>query len=164
MQQDVQEGALWHAVLISFRKDASPAVRHEIYSRYQTIAKECGGRAAGILLWKVEGNFDLRKGDHLLEIAVFESKEALEAFRAHPKHKELTDILREVADWRLGDIPCDASDFEGDEFKRTGPRHCSLGHIKGRVDIIDPDGEVPMYEIEEQGGYSWGCPHPLHTH
>lgn len=95
---------IWHVALISFYKNTPEAVRKEIYDRYQTLAEDCGGKDAGILYWEVGSNLDPRKGDHLVEISIFENDDALQRFRIHPKHKELTDILRGVADWRVGDI------------------------------------------------------------
>lgn len=99
--------ALWHVVLISFKQDSTEEQRQEIYNRYQTLDEDCGGREAGILFWKVGHNLDLRKGVHLLEIALFESNDALQAFRCHPKHKEFTEtLLSKVADWKVADMPC----------------------------------------------------------
>jgi len=101
---NIQGENLWHVVLISFRDSASESVRQEVYERYQTLDRDCGGIDAGIVLWKVDRNLDLRKKVHLVEIAVFKDNEALQRFRVHPKHQELTDILREFADWQVGDI------------------------------------------------------------
>lgn len=95
---------LWHVVLISFRPEASEEIRREIFDRYQTLAEDCGGNDAGILFWRVDRNADLRKNVCLVEVAIFESWHALQAFRQHSKHQELTDILREVADWWVGDF------------------------------------------------------------
>lgn len=95
---------IWHVVLISFKPEASETIKQEIYDRYQTLNEDCGGEAAGILFWEVDCNLDLRKNVHLVEIAVFKDDAALHAFRRHPKHKELTDILSQVADWQVGDI------------------------------------------------------------
>lgn len=95
---------LRHVVLISFKEGIPQEVMQDVYNRYQTLADDCGGRDAGILSWAVERNLDLRKGIHLVEIAEFRDNDALQAFRVHPKHKEMTDILREVADWYVGDI------------------------------------------------------------
>ena len=95
---------LWHVVLISFHPNAPKKWCEEVYNRYQTLAADCGGREAGIIFFKVEQNLDLRKGVHLVEIAVFRDNEALQQFRVHPKHKELTDILCKIADWQVGDI------------------------------------------------------------
>ena len=99
---------LWHVAFISFRPGTPETVKQEVYDRYQTMDEDCGGRDAGILFWKVKHNLDLRKNVHLVEIAIFEDDAPLQRFRAHPKHKELTDILREVADWWVGDIPADS--------------------------------------------------------
>lgn len=97
-------GNLWHVVLIGFKPGASEEIKQEIYERYQSLAKDCGGKEAGILFWTVGHNLDLRKNVHLVEIAVFSDDEAMQNFRNHPKHKELTDILCKVADWQVGDI------------------------------------------------------------
>lgn len=103
--------ALWHVVLISFKAEASPAVQNDVYEKYQVLAEQCGGKKAGILFWKVGWNIDLRKGVQLVEIAVFESDAALQRFREHPRHKEMTNLLRQIADWKVGDIhhPFDTS-------------------------------------------------------
>ncbi|OGY98976.1 MAG: hypothetical protein A2945_03985 [Candidatus Liptonbacteria bacterium RIFCSPLOWO2_01_FULL_52_25] len=95
---------LWHAVLISFKPDTPEEIRRDIYDRYQTMDADCGGKDAGVLFWKVDRNLDPRKNVHLVEIAVFRDMNALQTFRNHPKHKELTNILSKVADWQVGDI------------------------------------------------------------
>lgn len=95
---------LWHIVLISFYENTPEFVRQDIYNRYQTLDSDCGGSEAGILYWKVDWNLDTRKKVHLVEIAIFENNEALQNFRAHPKHKALTDIVRNFANWQVGDI------------------------------------------------------------
>lgn len=97
-------GNLWHVVLISFRPDVSEKDQQEIYNRFQTLDQDCGGKAAGILFWRLGHNLDLRKNVHLVEIAVFKDNDALQNFRQHPKHKEITDILSKIADWWVGDI------------------------------------------------------------
>ena len=98
------EKGLVHVVLISFKKETPDEVRQDIYDRYQVLGQLFGGPVAGLLYWKVGHNLDLRKNVHLMEVAVFTDKEALERFRVHPKHKELTDILCKVADWQVGDF------------------------------------------------------------
>lgn len=95
---------LWHVLLISFRDSAPKSVRQEVYDRYQTLDKDCGGKEAGILFWRVDWNLDLRKKVHLVEIAIFKDDAALQRFRIHPKHEELANVLRKVADWQVGDI------------------------------------------------------------
>lgn len=104
MQQGSDDKVLWHAVLISFYPSVPEAVRREVYERYQTLGEDCGGRDAGILFWQVGWNLDQRKQVQLVEFAIFRDDGALQAFRAHPKHSELTDILCEVADWQVGDL------------------------------------------------------------
>lgn len=104
---------LWHVVLLSFRSETPESVREDVYRRYQTLQEDCGGATAGILFFNVQKNLDLRKQVHLVEIAVFRDEAALQAFRAHPKHQELTNILRRAADWQVGDlrlrkVPADA--------------------------------------------------------
>lgn len=96
--------ALWHSVHVSFYAQATPQQRVDVLARYQTLAKECGGVEAGILLFEVRGNLDLRKGVHLVEIAIFHDNAALQRFRNHPKHQELAAVLREIADWTVGDL------------------------------------------------------------
>ena len=98
------DSVLIHIVLISFLETASAEARQEIYDMYQEIAEKCGGKNAGILYFKVEWNLDLRKGVHLVEVAVFSSNESLQAFRVHPAHAELTNKLRDLADWKVGDF------------------------------------------------------------
>jgi hypothetical protein len=95
---------LRHIVLISFKNSTPAAVRKDVYDRYQTLAEDCGGKEAGILSWRVAKNMDLRNGVHLVEVARFSDNDALQRFRAHPKHKEITDILCNVADWQVGDF------------------------------------------------------------
>ena len=96
--------AIWHIVLISFRKDTPQKTRDAIYDRYQTLAENCGGKKAGILFWRVDYNLDNRKNVHLVEIAVLKDEKALHAFRGHSEHKKFTDWLSKVADWQVGDL------------------------------------------------------------
>ena len=98
--------ALWHVVLLSFGESVPEEKRGRVYDMYQTLDRDCGGAEAGILFWKVERNLDLRKNVHLVEIAIFRDNDALQAFRAHPKHKELTDFISVDLDtkWWVGDF------------------------------------------------------------
>ena len=104
MRAGPDDTRLWHAVLISFRDNATEAVKRDVYERYQTLGEDCGGKDAGILFWKVDWNLDQRKNVHLAEFAIFRDEAALQAFRAHPKHRAITDILSNVADWQVGDL------------------------------------------------------------
>ena len=93
MQHFSGDKVLWHAVLISFRASAPEAVRRDVYERYQTLGEDCGGKDAGILFWQVDWNLDQRKQVQLVEFAIFRDDAGPQAFRAHPKDGELTDIL-----------------------------------------------------------------------
>jgi hypothetical protein len=96
--------ALVHVVLISFRARATPEQRDQILTDYQDLGERCGSRNAGILFWQVDRNLDQRKSWHLVELAVFRDDAALQRFREHPAHVKLTSVLREIADWAVGDI------------------------------------------------------------
>lgn len=99
---------LAHLVMIKFYDNVSEEIRRKILNQYSSIAEDCGGQDAGILFFEVKPNLDQRKNWHLAELAFFTGPEALEAFRVHPKHKEITDILRETADWVVGDFMTDS--------------------------------------------------------
>ncbi|MBX4192259.1 Dabb family protein [Candidatus Parcubacteria bacterium] len=104
MESNGQEDVLHHIVLISFKPGTPPEVCQGIYNMYQTLDQECGGVDAGIFYWKVGHSLDTRKNIHLVEVAIFRDDNALQAFRVHPKHQELTNQLREIADWWVGDM------------------------------------------------------------
>ena len=97
---------LFHVVLISFLPETSEDQKQSIYDRYQTLAKDCGGKDAGILFWKVEYNLDLRKNVHLVEVAAFSDDSAFQKFRSHPAHKLIAEDLSKLANWQVGDIHC----------------------------------------------------------
>lgn len=94
---------LYHTVLISVRPDAPVEQALLAYHYYQTLAADCGGEAAGILYFALQGNLDQRKGVTWTQIAVFRDNAALQAFRVHSAHTRITDILRNIADWKVGD-------------------------------------------------------------
>lgn len=96
---------LVHVVLISFRPAATPQQREQMLTEHQELGDRCGGRDAGILFWRVDRNLDQRKNWHLVEFGVFRDAAALERFRVHPAHVALSHILREIADWAVGDLP-----------------------------------------------------------
>lgn len=103
----MEQTTLWHVVLISFKPGVSEIIKQKVYSLYQTLGEDCGGKEAGIIFWKVEHNLDLRKNVHLVEIAVFENNAAYQSFKTHPRHKELADIVSKAADWQVGNILMD---------------------------------------------------------
>ena len=91
--------------LISFHEHASEETRTVAREACERLGEECGGKKAGILLWNVAPNLDLRKNVHLVEVALFESDDALQAFRNHPAHMKFAAVLRGAADWKIGKIP-----------------------------------------------------------
>lgn len=95
---------LFHTVLIRVKPDADPAEVTSVLNMYSTIKDDCGGENAGILYFKVQENLDLRKDWHYVEIAFFTDEVARDTFRAHPSHIALTNVLREISDWVVGDM------------------------------------------------------------
>lgn len=95
------EGPLMHAVQMRFHDEAS----HEDVT--QAVQMVEGLRdLPGILSWMVvPQSLDERKGRRLLELGVFENGQALLDFRTNPDHTEVTDHLRNVADWDIVDFP-----------------------------------------------------------
>lgn len=101
--------ALWHTVLITFRPASTVDQREHVYRRLQALDEACGGADAGILYWQVGHNLDRRKNVHLVEIARFRDQAAFQAFREHPAHQGVVKLMREIADWVVGDLPDDAA-------------------------------------------------------
>lgn len=94
---------LRHVVLIKFNPDVPKETREEVHNLYQKITEACGGKEAGILEFIVEWSLDKRTSD-LVEIALFDSPEALGNFRTHKAHVELTNLLHTVANWWVGNF------------------------------------------------------------
>jgi hypothetical protein len=103
-QDSAVDPVLVHVVLISFRDEATTEQRQRIYDDYQDLGERCGGPAAGILFWQVGHNLDQRKNWHLFELALFRDDAALQRFRTHPEHAKITTVLRDIADWVVGDM------------------------------------------------------------
>lgn len=57
----------------------------------------------GIREWTVRLSDDRRKGRIIVENGLFESREAFDAFRVHPQHDGVSAVMREIADWWIGD-------------------------------------------------------------
>jgi len=94
---------LRYIVLISFKPGVLSDIREKVYRHYQTLGEKCGGKKAGILDWRVEHNLDLRKGVHLVEVAVFKNNKSLQTYRRHPAHVDFVEnLVRHVADWQVG--------------------------------------------------------------
>ena len=95
---------LWHIALISIRNEVDNVAREEIFRLGQELGERCGGASAGINVWKFQRNLDLRKGVHLVQVSVFRDGESFKAFRQHEAHQRFVEVLREVADWTIGDF------------------------------------------------------------
>lgn len=93
-----------HIVFVSFLDNTDEVVREEIFQQHRELGEKCGGAKAGITLWRVEKNLDTRKGVHLIQVSMFQSKEDFEAFRSHEAHKQFAAVLRDVANWTVGDF------------------------------------------------------------
>jgi hypothetical protein len=97
-------GALVHAVLVSFRDHVSEAQREQIVAQYEKLGEVCGGEKEGILFWRAGINLDQRKNWHIVQFSIFRDNEAFQRFRYHPAHAMLSETLRQIADWSIGDI------------------------------------------------------------
>lgn len=95
---------VWHVGMISFRPEATDVQKQEAFLKLKCLSNDCGGKKAGILFCEVRENIDQRKNMHLIEILIFEDYFALQAFKVHPKHKEIGEMLKQIADWWVGDI------------------------------------------------------------
>ena len=67
------------------------------------ILRELGKDNSDVLEWVVNPSLDSRKGRIIVEDAVFADKETFERFRTSDKHNEVAAIMREIADWWVGD-------------------------------------------------------------
>jgi hypothetical protein len=103
---------LLHVVLVSFHEHVSQEVRAAKLAGYQSLGEACGGRAAGILLWRADWNLDQRKNFHLVEIGLFSNDDALQHFRTHPSHVAFGKDMSALADWVVGDISTKMTGFD----------------------------------------------------
>src|SRR5579863_8459558 len=101
---------LVHSVLITFKPEASEEERQRAHKLYQTLDTECGGRAAGILLWKVDWNMDTRKGVHPCRVRCLHRQRRPPGLQGAPRPSG--NLRTDEADCRLGGrrhygrIPC----------------------------------------------------------
>jgi hypothetical protein len=96
--------AIVHSVLVCFRDIASQEQRDQIVSLYKGLGETCGGAKEGILFWQAGLNLDQRKNWHIVEFAVFRDNDALQRFRSHPAHAKLSETMRPISDWAVGDL------------------------------------------------------------
>ncbi|MEO6471007.1 MAG: Dabb family protein [Aeromicrobium sp.] len=57
----------------------------------------------GLIEWTIRRSQDERKGVVVVQNSLFETRQALADFAAHPLHKVSADLLRTMADWWIGD-------------------------------------------------------------
>jgi hypothetical protein len=103
------KNVLVHVGVLKFKPEATETEIKEAYSLYQTLGEDCGGKEAGILYAKVGWNRDQRKGYLLMEFFIFADNDALQRFRVHPGHERVSQLMRRIADWVIGDIDCNAA-------------------------------------------------------
>ena len=89
-----------HILLFKFYPDAPEDKKQKALS----LLKNLGSLAPEVKEWSIgtqcrpsERNWDIA------QVSSFESLDALDKFRVHPAHKEVTDVMREIADWHIVD-------------------------------------------------------------
>lgn len=87
-----------HVVLFRIREGVPEETVVEAERRLAAL-----GDLPGVVEWAVRRSDDTRKGVVLVENALFGDRSDIEAFRVHPRHQESAELLREIADWWIGD-------------------------------------------------------------
>lgn len=87
-----------HVVLFRVHDDVDEATVAAAERRLVAL-----GDVPGVLEWTVRRSDDDRKGLVLVENGLLADRAALDALRADPRHREATDLLRDIADWSVGD-------------------------------------------------------------
>jgi hypothetical protein len=93
-----------HVVLFSFRPDTPEEVKKEALQILRNLGEDCGGHEAGILDWQVDWNLDMRKGVHIVEVALFRDEATFLEFKRHPAHNQASELMSSISDWQIGDI------------------------------------------------------------
>lgn len=99
--------AFLHIVLTKFRKEIPDARRQDMQRRLAALGDVCGGREAGILVWRGTWNLDQRKSYHLMELGLFADEAAFLRYRGHPAHAEFAAEMSQIADWVVGNMALD---------------------------------------------------------
>ena len=99
-----EKEVLYHVVLFKLHQDAPAGMKKRAFELYQQLKEDTGGDEAGVLYFELKENMDLRKGVEWVELAVFRNNDALQAFRKHPAHTTVADIMSQIGDWFVGDF------------------------------------------------------------
>ncbi len=89
-----------HILLFRFNEGVPSEVREGAIERLQKLGELC----PTIGKWSIGINFaDSPSAHDVVEIGDFESQEDLDAYKAHPAHREFSDFIRPLATWALAD-------------------------------------------------------------
>jgi hypothetical protein len=88
-----------HIVLFKIKDEVSEAD----FNKALQLLQDLGTDNEEILMWKVVQSVDSRKGRIIIEDSEFVSEEAFQRFRADEKHAKAVELMREIADWLVGD-------------------------------------------------------------
>lgn len=90
-----------HILLFRFNQGVERTTKDEVVSRLRQLEELC----PTIGKWTIALNFaDSPSAHDVVEIGDFASVEDLEAYKAHPAHREFSDFVRPLATWALADI------------------------------------------------------------
>ena len=107
-----EKEVLYHVVLFKLHPDAPEDMKKRAFELYQQLKGDTGGDEAGVLYLELKENMDLRKGVQWVQLAVFRNNDALQAFRKHPAHMAVADIMSKISDWFVGDFMSPAMQLE----------------------------------------------------
>jgi len=88
-----------HIVLIKLRSEVDEQVTAHVIE----MLKKLGQDVPGVLEWKISKSLDTRKGNVIVENALFASQVDLKNFQDSAEHKKIGNFLKDVADWVVGD-------------------------------------------------------------
>lgn len=90
-----------HVVMLKFREAASAEDRERAVAMLRSVPD----RVPGVTEWRIGTQYAPPEGRwDAVEIATFPDQETLLRFRAHPAHRELTDFMKDIADWHVVDF------------------------------------------------------------
>ncbi len=90
---------LRHIVLFRVYADAPASTVEKAITTLMSLETN----VPGLLEYRVERSLDERKGIVIVENALFESRTALRLFRESEEHQAVSEILKGMSDWWIGD-------------------------------------------------------------